>query len=267
MQTQEALDSGLDWLTLIGNDREAHEQLYADMTLWMKEEADKFEIKRFSVAGFMGMSCGALKFGFNRKDDRWMIQISGRAADHGVERLPGITSIRASRCDYQITIRYGSNLAKEIFDHLADENKKRIRQRTIHYHENNDGATVYVGKRSSGVFLRIYDKSAAYGEGKDIWRIEAEYKKKYASRAWDRWLSSSDRTGVIIATLQAELEQRGITQVWFGLADATRIKVVEEASDYEKKLLWLETTIRPAVGRLINAGYEEEVKEILWYHR
>lgn len=132
-----------------------------------------------------------------------------------------------------------------------------------------DGDTLYVGRRGKeSKFLRIYDKwreSKRDDEWLYAWRFEAELTDGYARAALRRLQSTAQTADEVVAILRPYMEERGIMMPQserMGYLPMERL--ARPKSDTFKRLVWLQTQVRPAVDKLVAAGVgPDEIKEAL----
>lgn len=258
-------DIGLDWVTLSGEHAGEMHAVLKGAIDWIDRLAVQYgEIEDWKKLGYEGMKCGPLALG-SRSDDRFLIVVSGNEANQVPDNIENISNLKPTRIDYQVTVKLARarDLASELYDIVETSNRLSERKKTIQYIKSDTGSTFYLNKRNSPVFIRVYDKSQAYGHPLGTcWRYEVEYKKGHALPAFARWMKSPNRTTTIASTVASELTTRGIiTQ--FGSGAGTRISVTQEPSTFAKKLRWLESCVRPVVGKLITGGFEDEALEAL----
>jgi len=256
----------LDWVTLVGEDADGE-------TKPMKEAVNVMESlvkehgqwKTFKMQGFVGQTCGPVSAGF--KGDNFIIRISGQAADEIDVLIPSFAECKPTRVDYQVTVKLqkpDKGLASRTFAILEKSNGLQGPKRFLAFFTSTSD-TLYVGKRTSPVMLRLYDKTPdvniANGT-KDppgsFWRYEVEYKRQYAKVAFDTWLESKNRTELIEGTVSSEFLKRGAPSFGSVQADGTALKAYIAPTTVNSNLAWLKTTVRPVFQRLIESGLEQE---------
>ena len=185
----------------------------------------------------------------------FIIQISGElASDDGVWRIvaPYIKSGSAeiTRLDVQMTIPEPTDWSQSDFF-----NDREAKGKTVGWAQSttSDGETlrtVYVGARTSGLFLRLYEK---YASGQRLLRCEFEIKRPYSPK-WGRQLFSGDVTLSQILRLYIENSKHdGLIGMFVpslhGITPAGRLKTVKEDNKTEK---WLMEQVLPTFIRVIN---------------
>lgn len=185
----------------------------------------------------------------------YIMQISGElASDNDIWLIvaPYIKSGSAeiTRLDVQMTIPEPLDWSQSDFF-----NDREARGKTVGWAQSTtrDGETlrtVYVGARTSGLFLRLYEK---YASGQRLLRCEFEIKRPYSPK-WGRQLFSGDVTLSQILRLYIENSKHdGLIGMFVpslhGIIPAGRLKTVKEDNKTEK---WLMEQVLPAFIRVIN---------------
>ena len=162
-----------------------------------------------------------------------------------------------------------ADMMKEYF-HASKKYRKRSNLDPIDYgHYVGRGKTWGLGKRSSSAYFRCYDKSEEQkwpiigGVGR-IWRLELECKRGRAQFYHDK------AKGVDGPYLAAKNALYSYLKHFMFCPDALDWGNVynlpyqrKDKSNVEKTLNWLERNVRPALDRLIDAGYAPDVLERL----
>lgn len=258
------VDLGLDWVTLMGQDADGSDRILQDASELIDRLAGEHKEHAFYFRGFRGRKAGGLAVGV-RADSDYCIVLQGAMAKSADLHLPVIRGLRATRTDYQVTVRLDNpDVAWDIYASLQQQNQHRERKRTIVYITSETGSTVYINKRSANVYIRIYDKSEAYKSPLGTyWRFEIEYKSGLAQPAYHSWLHSLNRTTWISGQIQLELDKRGITRYRFGLDSNVGLVAEKAIPDHEKTINWLKTCVYPAILRLIETGQGQEAYDAL----
>lgn len=257
-------EANLDYLTVTGQDPDGNSKIFQAVCDW-QDELEKFKRpKEFRMLGYVGKSVGSLSLGF-RGDSSFIIQFGGQAAVAALERIPVLKDMRVTRCDYQVTWHQelGQMYLYELYPSLREFYDDEPNYPLPKIIATPKGDTLYLGKRSGTQVLRLYDKGAEQGLSPGtIWRAELEFKKKKAPSAWKHYVEEPNRTEFITSTVETALQDRHIP-VSFGSVQVTRIFAYKEEPDTDKQLKWLDKCVRPAVSRLIDSGFEDEVRRIL----
>lgn len=146
-------------------------------------------------------------------------------------------NLRPETAKFLVSIGAVKTRARE-FPHWADTVKK--------------GLTQYVGKKSSEVFARIYDKSAEMGTDEDWTRVEAVF--------------SGERAGSAAETIVQRIDIRSLVRgfcdfetwgVWLSVMEAEPIKLQVDKKPSKTKE-WLLRQCAPAMARELELDGNDE---------
>jgi len=253
--TPRRISRGLDWLTLVslpGSDEEL-----VDCARAVRDSENLRELydeKRWRVAGYKGWAVGPLRYGVG-KEATAMVQFSSDLAST-VDVIGVLAFSRPTRVDVQYTFILDDpypHLAGVLYDAMMENNKSLARAIHCTFISSNTGQTLYVNRRRSAVFLRLYDKSAdleaeALGT---IWRMEVEYKSKAAPLALEEIAASTDQKQTCEDLAIGEFRKRGIEFENVAGAEDYAIEIGQRKSTNESRLAWLERSVRPVITKLI----------------
>jgi hypothetical protein len=194
-----------------------------------------------------------------------IFQASGVAADIARELSP--PHLNVSRCDIQITMWYDADnpdvaqrLAPVALDYADKRGRAGARPRLISGYGTGD--TLYVGSRSSDVFIRIYDKwreSKLNAEFQYAWRFEVELGGDAAKRAWRGDITDGEYPGMldVASIVSAYMRRRGIELPELSGVYAREIPKPDKDTDAQtRSLQWLRNQVSPTIGRLLTDGIE-----------
>jgi DNA relaxase NicK len=192
-----------------------------------------------------------------------ILQVSGEDADK-LNLNPFSPTYKVTRVDLQVTLRFDGpveSLAYDLYRHLALERELDSTAPLYRFISSETGDTVYIGRRDSPVFIRLYDKTSEYSYGDKglYWRYEVEYKKSAAPRVVSRLWEEPNRTAYIASQVASELKKRGVTPQFSSTTTVTAIAVGASVSTNEGRLNWLARCVAPVVSQLIALGYGEAV--------
>jgi DNA relaxase NicK len=137
--------------------------------------------------------------------------------------------------------------------------------REISLIDSLSGETLYIGKRTSGRFGRIYDKSSLYGlEQGWVYRFELETKKNVAKPVFDalfprqndgtlQWDGFENR---IRATLKSQFRRWGVS-LKQNSDENIVIRGEARITSEERQLEWLRRSVAPVVEKLTRNGYRQ----------
>lgn len=258
--------ASLDWLTITGKDAHGDCELFEVICQWQDAFADTYKTQDWRLLGYRGRACGPVKMGF-RGDENWIIQLSGETANYAIEKIPALAKMNVSRVDYQVT-RQLPEITPAYIQCLHMELKELKRDNpsfpSLTLIQSDTGDTLYIGKRTSNRYIRIYDKGGEQGgERNRIIRYEVEYKKDKAQPAWETFVDAlPNRTEHILGTVQAELSRIGL-EVRFSSDQLATIKAEKTEPLAERQLAWLRRCVKPVTMKLVQEGYFHQVYEIL----
>ena len=266
MNTNGSYNACLDWVTLVGEDVDGETKPMKEAVNVMENLVKEHgQWKPFKMQGFQGQTCGPISAGF--KGDNFIIRISGKAADKIDALIPSFAECKPTRVDYQVTVKLeipDKGLASRTFAIMEKSNGLQGPKRFLAFFTSNTD-TLYVGKRTSPVMLRLYDKTPDINLANEtkhplgsFWRYEVEYKRQYAKIALDSWLDAPNRTDWIWGTVADEYAKRGAPSFGSVQEYGTALKAYIAPTTTNSNLKWLKTTVRPVFQRLIESGLERE---------
>lgn len=154
------LEVGVDYLTVTADGGARGALVEARVIALYRDElrAGNF-VRPWGMAGYTGFRVGQVEYG--TRHDGCVARLRGKlAADHWPKFFAAADN--CSRIDEQITVRAGGG-ARAL---LRNEYRRALRRHhtnaaagEVDYRQSTDGgATLYLGKRVSGRFGRVYDK-------------------------------------------------------------------------------------------------------------
>lgn len=234
----------------------------------LAHEKGEFKIRDWSWHAYRGRTIGPISWG--ERDDGSILRISGRLAQRWIDSgFPAPDNV--SRLDICLTIWGCADATRAIEEATDTAQAYRAgppgRQFGIrHVRGIGDGDTLYLGSRTSQIFLRIYDKGKESGEEQYAGsiRYEAELKQEAALAEYMAIRGAYPRPPRVRADVLGLFAARGVTV--FGHESATpRLIDVPDAivSDTERQLAWLRTQVRPTVRRLLRLGLYDDIMDSL----
>lgn len=259
-------DTGVDWITVTGKDGEQSELLQATAeTIGREVMGEGTPLRPWAWWGYSGFAGGGLEWG--RRWDGVMVRLHGSTAQRwwswvywpgrSVTRLDVQTTVDLGRVDHDWgSIQMGRALSARprqgrpaAVDGILNQGKLR---------------TLFLGKRSSDRYARLYDKgheSGLYPPGR-FWRYEVEFKRLLAERAADRLWGEEDPGSRAVGMVDAEFRSRGVP-LPVAADSHPRICGRRDMPTQESRLLYLRTTVRPMIRKLMDAGLAAEVYRAL----
>jgi DNA relaxase NicK len=125
------------------------------------------------------------------------------------------------------------------------------------------GNTLYLGRRVSDVFMRVYDKhrESKLDHYKGCWRFEVQYNNRAAWTTMQALAEHNFDDEWLRDRVLSEFMKRGISGAGLkrGTCAVPFRRDPRPASSSSSRLAWLKSQVRPTVDQLVQAGYREEV--------
>lgn len=275
------INAGIDYLTVTSPLDSVGEHMYD----YYKSQRVRFDYqniqKDWSFYGYQGLRCAEFAWGYN---ERWgyLLRVSGPAAATAFMTVGGWgPDVRTTRIDLQITVDLGDKrqaLAAKAYQEIPviEQNKRNY----AYWVNKKGGQTLYVGKRTSSRFGRLYDKGAQSGESEPLklWRYEVEYKKPLASEVTkalaekvmephgkERGLLADNLEHTILYEVVEFFDARGVKvpvstegrPLMYGCG------VVKVDQNTSTRLQWLRSQVSPTINDLVARGHRDDVMDAL----
>ena len=253
---------GVDWVTVT----------YAPSTLvygnvlregrswvrsWCHPFTGGFETKPWRSMSYAGWQHGPARCG--RRDDSAIAIISGAVVGKP-HYLPDLDNARCTRLDIRMDLYYEDNkpdLAEAAKDAtLIWRSGRGGRPYLVDLRAPDPGGkTLYIGRRTSPVFIRLYDKEAESGGAQEYmgaWRLEVELKEDAANETFHALRSVDFAEDSLTACCLAYGAERGLCfsnwqyDRWDAYAAGAGL-----VTDVARKLNWLGTTVAPSIRFLL----------------
>jgi hypothetical protein len=262
-----SVDASIDWLTVTATKQERRLHFVNFARQLVKLENGRGGLERpWHWKGYSGATSNGVKWGTRQDSD--ILQIAGGTAGEWFDQA-WTHSDNCSRLDLAATIKVEGKVSDYIHRHseeaLALKAEKGSGPSVSVIWSEGSPATLYVGRRESDLFGRVYDKGLESGDlayDKCI-RYELEVKGEPAYRGAARVHSAADRPGVIRNALWEFFTRRGVRPIYRCMGEPVRIANIRQPSDAATRLGWLSSQVAPAVKRLIAEGLWREVFEAL----
>lgn len=250
----EVVEVGIDYLTATQRDPVFRGQLYEVGKVLIEQESESGNRQRpFEWMGYEGVACGSVATGW--RSDGVILRLSGRlAAEYGMIVYPLVSNI--SRLDLQVTARQTEptpDLGEKAEVLLIGKRDRRGKPLNIKMvRDNGRGNTLYVGKRSSDTYGRLYDKAVESPKAgyNDCWRWEVEYKSHRALYMAGALAEQAEARGSIQSTVWSYWEDRGLRPTWDQAESAPLPRYPARTTDEARRAKWLSTQVRPVVEQL-----------------
>lgn len=258
---------GIDWFTTTATDRKTAllVLLRAERIMSQEHRAGCF-IKPWKMAGYAGWRCGRIEYG--TRNDGAIARLSSDLADSEWWDFWQITG-RCSRIDLQATLRHVDQpnvplrkMARMVKRFYAGRNDgPEIREVQTH----KGGYTLYIGKRTSALYFRGYNKEAQSGikDFEGCVRLELEVKGCLCSPVISSLQSYETIAQGVCGILTKFMTERGGAPISAKVIPTSLYEVSSRTPDCLKSLAWLQAGVRPSVMKLVEMGLLEDVCESL----
>lgn len=193
------------------------------------------------------------------KEERSMLQVSGQAAQHTFKLIR--SGDNCTRIDVQVTVRVPggdvpSTLAKMAAEARGAPAVRGIRPKVKTIEGDHGTETVYIGKRSSDIYIRLYDKfeESKKEEYRGCVRLEVEVKGKASKALWEKMASDGLGPGYLLSVLRGLLERRGVCVDWVSWPGKSKAIPFKEKTSQETTRAWWAVQVAPSVARDVASG-------------
>lgn len=262
------VEPAIDWLTCTWtHESEQCAQHVLDCVTFERNLALQGELMEVSQwQGYLGRKTGSFFVG--SRDDGYCVRVSGSKA-HSAFTSIYRPDMHVSRLDCAVTVWVPPLAATLGLTALADARFSKLKGTSVnpatitHYESDNGGFTLYIGKRSSRVYARLYNKAAESGEDyyKGAWRYECELHNETATNTAKEILCCEYTTEEAIMGIVANYWRgKGVTPAFPDKEiDCEVVLPRREETTVERSLRWLSEQVKPTVARLMEAGYTSGV--------
>lgn len=260
------VDVGIDYLTATFQGRKCARQAASKAFDLIEEEMGRGNMRKsWGMAGYSGWASGPVQVGHNH--DSVLVRLSSHAAKTNwrwfVERATNI-----SRIDYQVTTRTDDTPARRLARHWRQARRFKAAGKTNAsvgaYFGDDSTPTVYLGRRISNRFGRIYDKESEDDDPQ--WqgcvRYETEFKNEAGSGMARCLVKAEHEVPAIASEVVSFFHGRGVPVTGF-LKGMSNYCCNRQRSDASRRIQWLSTQVKPSVAALIEAGMLDEVLDAL----
>jgi DNA relaxase NicK len=265
----EIVDAGVDWITATCSDQIHGQNLLTRAAVWMMAEKHSgSEQVPWARYGYQGFQCGAVELG--SRDDGVVVRLSGPTAWKHWDTVAQ-TATHISRLDLQMTVRTSRNGSRQISAHykaaMRAKAQKKIARAVSLFRSDDGSATLYLGKRTSDMFCRIYEKGkeSKLDHYKDAIRYEVELKNEQAHQNAKRMLAHGDQRSFAIAFCAGYLAEARCCPSGLGEVPLSSIRAPTLRGDAQTCLEWLRRQVGPSIASMIECGRLNEVAHALGY--
>jgi hypothetical protein len=263
------VECGVDWMTCTARAGVRARALASSAERWLDERGTEGYITRpWNWNGYRGKVVDGCSFG--TREDGAICRLSDSMARRHFQSAM-VMADQVSRLDIQITA----------LDRVADANWARIWWGTVlevesvragivgtkYTQTSPEGSTLNIGSRASERYLRLYDKTAeSKGEYPSrCWRYEIEYKGGRANSVANRIHTARSEDQMVYDAVKSVYAAYGVVVPCSPPGRGWQDAGYRHTTDDERRLLWLATSIRPVVQRLIEAYDAETISGVLGF--
>lgn len=260
------VDVGIDYLTATFQGRKDARQAANKAFDLLEEEMGRGNIRRpWGMSGYHGWASGPIQVGHNH--DAVLVRLSSHQAKENW-RWFGERATNISRIDYQVTTRTNDSPSRRLAKHWRQARRFKAARKTNAavgaYFGDDSTPTVYLGRRISNRFGRIYDKEKESGQ--DEWqgcvRYEVEFKNESGSRMTTCLLGCEHLENEIAREVVSFFRDRGVAITGF-LKGVGNYSCIRNTSDASRRLRWLQAQVKPSVQALLELGLLDQTLEAL----
>jgi len=257
---------GVDWITCVGKEENSVRSMLSlgsELVTWRMRTG--FVRKGWGMSGFSGFSSEGVQYGIRNKES--IVRLSGTLAHSHWRKLYEMAD-SVSRCDFECTTATGRRPDERISRAFAAARRntrgKKKSPAVTHIRNHGGGSTLYLGKRQSMMYGRIYNKEVESSDPnfRNCVRHEIELKGRLCSLTVARLARSSTPQDDIRGYLSQFFERRGVAPE-FSRNKLNFIKVPHTVDDHRRSLRWLRTQCGPTVQRLVAAGMGRQILDVL----
>jgi hypothetical protein len=257
----------IDWLTATAcTDVGRAEYQRIASVLALAEDAAGNKPQQWLWQGYAGWHAGGLTYG--ERPDGAILRLSGSLAAANW-RDAVLWAHNISRLDLAVTVHlvpFPQHLGGAGYRGLLEDVPAGGIPPNASLHISTDGGeTLYLGKRASDKYARLYNKEA---ESKDpeyrsTWRYEVELKNKPAKSVANRLMSSREEGPLVATYVWRHFADRHVAPTFAPAVGDGLISVPRSRSTDERRIIWLETQVRGVVEELIRRGRAKQVRVAL----
>jgi hypothetical protein len=250
----DCVSAGVDWITCTATGKDARTRLESAADGLLHEEAARgVEITPGRIRDYVGWQAPGIFAGKRQSDS--LVRLS---ASHALAHWQTVAreATNVSRLDLQVTVwTHGEQpaLSRWYYQRVRRLPPQRGRPRSfslIQTHPHGD--TLYVGKRQSDCFGRVYDYATAHkkAEPRTLWRYEVELKRHVATNHANSLLGERVHQSRVEQIVGSWFETRGIHPAW-SINESPHLVGVSDREIERDVLRWFDTSLSKTVARAI----------------
>jgi hypothetical protein len=250
----DCVSAGVDWITCTARGKDARKRLESAADGLLHEEAGRgVEVTPARLRDYVGWRVPGI-ISAKRRDDSICVLSASHALAHWQTVARHATNV--SRLDLQVTVwTHGEQpaLSRWYYQRVKRLPPSRGRPRSfslIQTHPHGD--TLYVGKRKSDCFGRVYDYATAHAQGppRTQWRYEVEYKRHLASHHANSLLGERVHRSRVEQIVAQWYDARGVRPAW-SIEESSHLENVATREIERDAMLWFQTSVSKTVAREI----------------
>lgn len=262
----DCVSAGVDWITCTARGKDARKALESAADGLLHEEAGRgVEITPARLRDYVGWKAPGI-ISAKRRDDSICVLSASHALAHWQTVAQHATNV--SRLDLQVTVwTHGEQpaLSRWYYQRVRRLPAGRGRPRSfslIQTHPHGD--TLYVGKRQSDCFGRVYDFATAHKKAapRTLWRYEVEYKRHLAAHHANSLLGERVHASRVESIVGQWYEARGVRQTWCS-SESSHLESVSNRETERDVLSWFDTSVSKTVAKAIRRNGVAAVIEAL----
>jgi DNA relaxase NicK len=262
------LEAAIDWLTCTWKKESEFSSNHIEACIGFEQALMKQGHQQDMAVwqGYAGRKTGTFFVG--ERTDGYVCKVSGSAAHHAFTSIYR-PDMHVSRIDLQVTTWVMDNHSEL---GLTALNQARIAKMTgkvkhpvtiTHYEDDSGGFTMYLGKRLSKAYARLYNKEVESGDEyyRNAWRYEVELHNQTASdTATELLFGLFPMEDAIVSAVWAYFRNKGVHPSFPSSCAGFEVVLPRrDETTIERSLVWLEKQVRPTVARLCAIGYTSSV--------
>lgn len=262
------IEPAIDWLTTTWTHEQAGSADMLDRALTFERQVYQNGNTQEAAQwqGYFGRKTGSFFVG--ERQDGYIVRVSGSLAHSAYTSIyrPGM---RVSRLDVAVTVWLTPHDANVGLSALSEARLAKLAGKVkhpvkiTHFEEDDGGFTLYLGKRLSRVFARLYNKEAESGDPyyEGAWRYECEIHNQSATEtATELFYSLFPTEEAICSAVWAYYHSKGVVPVFPTFPTGFQVVLPRrEETTTERSLRWLSEQVKPTVARLSEMGYTSSV--------
>lgn len=262
------IEAAIDWITCTWTQENANSAQHIEARLLFERAmlADGHPQEMSTWQGYTGRKAGTFFIG--ERKDGYICRVSGSAAHKAFTAIYR-PDMHVSRLDVQVTVWNGANSRELGLNALQDARLAKLGGKVknpvtiTHYEDDSGGFTLYLGKRLSKAYARLYNKEAESGDMyyEGAWRYEVELHNQTASNtATELLFGLFPVEEAIVSAVWSYFRNKGVHPAFPSSAAGFEIVLPRrDETTIERSLRWLEEQVKPTVARLSEAGYTGSV--------